>query len=110
MCPLFEWQCESCGASKAETVPLSEVGDGKRHPMDEKPPCPRGHGLMTPLLGGRPHISQHFPLWDAGEKYAAQVESEDSHPQEPSFDRYEEAQERKRGEERIRRDGAKVIV
>lgn len=110
--PLYEWFCSVCQSSKVEMIPLSEVGDGKgqRHPMDEKPLCPQKHGPMTPLLGGKPGIKAFFPLAYADERYQDTLAAEERDEKRPVVERYNEAQERKRGEARIRRDGPKAFV
>jgi len=57
------------------------------------------------------HPALDFPLHDAGDRYAMQVESDEKEAERvPQFDRYMEADERKRGERRIEREGRRVFV
>ena len=105
--------CYECGASKTETLSVSEIGDepGQRHPMAECFPCPKcKHKQMQPVMGGKLHISQDFPLWNAGERYGCQVEQDAKDEQRDPVDRYQEAAEQRRGEARIKREGPKVRV
>lgn len=108
--PLYEWRCGQCGASKVETIRLSELGD--RHPSAEKPPCPQGHGAMAYQWPGRlTHISLQFPLHDAADKYQDIFFADLKRRERTTMlGRHQERKDRAAGEERIRREGAKIFV
>jgi len=108
--PLYEWRCETCGESRAEAVRLSELGD--RHPSAEAHPCPQGHGAMGFVWPGRStHISLQFPLHDAADKYQDIFFADLKRRERTTIlDRHRERVDRKAGEERVKREGAKVFV
>ena len=111
--PVYEWVCYECGASKTETIPVSEIGDGpgQRHPMGECFPCPKcQHKQMRPVIGGKLGIKMDFPLAFCDEKYALQIEQDAKDEQRSPVERYEEAGERRRGEARIRREGRRIFA
>jgi len=108
--PSYEWRCETCGESRAEALRLSELGD--RHPSAEQYPCPQGHGAMGFVWPGRStHISLHFPLHDAADKYQDIFWGDQKRRARTTIlERHRERVDRKAGEERIRQDGAKIFV
>ena len=110
--PQYQWDCvqPSCGGRISQFISLAEIEARDLHPSAMKPSCPKCGNPTTYNWGGKLKIDMDFPLWDAGERYAAQVEHDEAHPEVPSYDRYQEAQERKQGERRIRREGAKIFV
>jgi len=111
---LHEWQCERCGASRAEFLSASAVGDsrGQRHPSGESWPCKCG-GRLRYDFGGQIGITNHFPFARMPDKYRdatkekyrlfnASLDTQASYAQEK--------QERKSGEARIAREGRKIMV
>ena len=111
--PQYEWSCQQrgCGGRVSQFIALTEIEAHNLHPSAMKPSCPKCGNPMSYNWGGKLGIKMDFPLADAGDKYAMQVESDEKETERvPQVERYLDAQEQKQEERRIRREGRKIFV